>query len=471
MTAMSEENAGTTPDRGRNIFGSPEDNVGHRLGVGIAVSIGLNSILVLGLPKPPPLPRSSAAARLLRPANPPETTVGRRVEPLRVLVPRPMVTPMPPHKTFRSRVNPTLQVRSALTDPARPESASGKPPRVVIVPRASPTPTPKATPTDPTRETTTEIGRAISLGALDPAIRLLRQRGSAADPGEPAAYPGEIRSFSEPIRSGLPSPVTSRGESTTADTVRRDTEANGIGPAVYGVESRIMAWIAGIPGSGSRTPQGAPEKSSDGPIDRWGAVRNGEASPEVRGGGRHSVVEGIGDGGNAARSTVGGAGEPMTESGTQDGAVRVGKIGGEEIPLSSSGSSDPGAVALRKGHGGNDPFGGGPLGIRRTVAERPDRPWMEQPEEPVFSVNAPHPVHKPVFRTPESLRRRRVRGILEARTTIKKNGRTEITLLKSSGDPEADQVVLEYLRGWTWEPARQNGEAIDCVRLVRFRIE
>ena len=58
-----------------------------------------------------------------------------------------------------------------------------------------------------------------------------------------------------------------------------------------------------------------------------------------------------------------------------------------------------------------------------------------------------------------------------AKFDIKKDGKTSVALLTSSGSPEVDDIALNTLRRWKFKPATLDGQAVDSARKIKVEFE
>lgn len=58
-----------------------------------------------------------------------------------------------------------------------------------------------------------------------------------------------------------------------------------------------------------------------------------------------------------------------------------------------------------------------------------------------------------------------------AKFLIKKDGKTSVDLVSSSGSPEVDNIALDTLRRWKFKPATLDGEAVDSSRKLKVEFE
>ena len=102
-----------------------------------------------------------------------------------------------------------------------------------------------------------------------------------------------------------------------------------------------------------------------------------------------------------------------------------------------------------------------------TPAPTPTPKPPPRAEEPTVSTPPPaatpkpetetrkaEPVHRVEPEIPEGIK---IKSSVQVGIDIDENGIAEYHLLTSTGNPEADQYVLDALRHWTWKPALKNG--------------
>lgn len=58
-----------------------------------------------------------------------------------------------------------------------------------------------------------------------------------------------------------------------------------------------------------------------------------------------------------------------------------------------------------------------------------------------------------------------------AKFVIKKDGKTSVSLLTSSGSQEVDDIALNTLRRWKFKPATLDGQAVDSSRKIKVEFE
>ncbi len=93
---------------------------------------------------------------------------------------------------------------------------------------------------------------------------------------------------------------------------------------------------------------------------------------------------------------------------------------------------------------------------------------VEAPRVDARNRNNPKPAY------PAVSRRRGEEGVVTLQMVITTAGRpTQVKVLKSSGFPRLDQAALAAVKKWRYEPARQNGVAIEYLyeQPVHFRLD
>lgn len=82
--------------------------------------------------------------------------------------------------------------------------------------------------------------------------------------------------------------------------------------------------------------------------------------------------------------------------------------------------------------------------------------------EPIF---APEPEISP------ELKERCFKSCCIAKFMIKSDGKTSVHLLTSSGSQEVDDIAVETLRRWRFNPAQLDGKPVDSSRKIRVEFE
>ena len=96
---------------------------------------------------------------------------------------------------------------------------------------------------------------------------------------------------------------------------------------------------------------------------------------------------------------------------------------------------------------------GTPTPLPKPPVQAP--PQLHQIPEGVTQSASPLKQIAPVI--PESLRRSALTTSVTAEITVSSSGNAKVKLLTSSGNAQIDQIVLNALRKWTWQPAEADG--------------
>ena len=177
-----------------------------------------------------------------------------------------------------------------------------------------------------------------------------------------------------------------------------------------------------------------------------------------QGGGLRESVET----GGVSTDLAGGKGELRNQAGLPGGAVRIGSVG-----------TDITRVGTLRG------TGDGPQVDKHILdpgtpkpSPRPPLPPGPEPdiEVAVTAQQSAKAIVKPGFVMPEALVSKKIAGQVQARVTIKADGSHTVSLSKTCGNSELDEAVLDYLRTWKWEAAKQDGKGIETARLIKITV-
>ena len=139
--------------------------------------------------------------------------------------------------------------------------------------------------------------------------------------------------------------------------------------------------------------------------------------------------------------------------------------------------SAPGQVAGVPGGTGTGAPTAAPEATPAPVETPPPPP---PPPPPVAMVTPPPPVHpdklaepayQPAPTIPRTMRNASLKTFVSARFEIAADGSCTVILVSSSGDATLDQLTLQTLQQWKWQPATQNGQPIPSSRRVRIDFE
>jgi periplasmic protein TonB len=85
-----------------------------------------------------------------------------------------------------------------------------------------------------------------------------------------------------------------------------------------------------------------------------------------------------------------------------------------------------------------------------------------KPAEPIFT---PEPEISP------ELHEQCFKSCCIAKFLIKKDGKTSVQLLSTSGSQDVDEIALHALRQWTFKPATLDGKPVDSSRKIKVEFE
>jgi TonB family protein len=77
---------------------------------------------------------------------------------------------------------------------------------------------------------------------------------------------------------------------------------------------------------------------------------------------------------------------------------------------------------------------------------------------------------RPDFDVPDGLRSKRLHATMKVRVAIEADGSHTEEMVTSSGDDRMDRAVLDWMRDWKWESARQDGKSVRSTRLQKVTI-
>ncbi len=83
---------------------------------------------------------------------------------------------------------------------------------------------------------------------------------------------------------------------------------------------------------------------------------------------------------------------------------------------------------------------------------------------------APIGMH-PKIDIPDDLRRSGYKSFVRVEFKISPNGKTQVTLLTSTGDNLFDRHIQDALSKWQWEPKIQDGKAVESTERIKFDLE
>jgi protein TonB len=81
------------------------------------------------------------------------------------------------------------------------------------------------------------------------------------------------------------------------------------------------------------------------------------------------------------------------------------------------------------------------------------------------------PVYTPEPEISSELHEQCFKSCCIAKFLIKKDGKTSVALLSSSGSSEVDDITLTTLRRWKFKPATLDGQPIDSSRKIKVEFE
>lgn len=265
-----------------------------------------------------------------------------------------------------------------------------------------------------------------------------------------------------------------------------------------GTGAGIQAGIGEAGGAAGGTGAGAAGGGPRGVATRLGGAASGVGGElsAVGGGGAGATSEGVGVGNGSGRGTAavgngnggGGGGRIRGTSGPAGGpggGTRAGSGGGisgvpDGVPggtVATSGTKIRGTGGTATGKAGNGP---GRIDSDNTakVEDTVNKADKAPPKPVTVSENASdvsvgnnatqvgaRATSKPGidnFLTDE-MRRTRISSTLRFKVTVEANGRASIDLLDGSGNSDVDRAVTSYLKAWRWEPAKQDGKAVQST--------
>jgi TonB family protein len=153
------------------------------------------------------------------------------------------------------------------------------------------------------------------------------------------------------------------------------------------------------------------------------------------GGGGQGSIEGVGLGGDGRSGN--GSGSAAT------GGNGAGSGSGQGIPGGTGASEGAGAPVAAKSPG----TGGGPSRAARLVRSRTGA-------------------------YPAAAREAGIEGTVQVRVQVLADGTVgSVSLGRSSGSKELDDAALQAVKGWTFEPARRDGQPVTSWATVSYRYE
>jgi protein TonB len=81
------------------------------------------------------------------------------------------------------------------------------------------------------------------------------------------------------------------------------------------------------------------------------------------------------------------------------------------------------------------------------------------------------PVYTPEPEISSELHEQCFKSCCIAKFLIKKDGKTSVALLSSSGSTEVDDIALNTLRRWKFKPATLDGQPVDSSRKIKVEFE
>lgn len=81
------------------------------------------------------------------------------------------------------------------------------------------------------------------------------------------------------------------------------------------------------------------------------------------------------------------------------------------------------------------------------------------------------PSGQPAVRIPPEFRENEFKSEVRVEASIAADGSSSVRLRTSTGNPELDAWVLQYVQSWTWEPAIQGGQPVASVRKFKVQLE
>jgi TonB family protein len=81
------------------------------------------------------------------------------------------------------------------------------------------------------------------------------------------------------------------------------------------------------------------------------------------------------------------------------------------------------------------------------------------------------PVYSPEPEVSPELKEQCFKSCCIAKFLIKADGKTSVQLVSSSGSQEVDDIAVETLRRWRFEPAKLDGVPVDSTRRIKVEFE
>jgi hypothetical protein len=81
-----------------------------------------------------------------------------------------------------------------------------------------------------------------------------------------------------------------------------------------------------------------------------------------------------------------------------------------------------------------------------------------------------HIISSPAPYVPRDLRLQAFRTYISVKVYVNRNGSTTVTLMGTTGNYDADGIVLSTLRRWRFAPEYRDGQPIDSIKYVNVKI-